>query len=103
MAGCQTYVFDRVESARASGAQVSLPIGITIAAPKGYCSDRHSGRRGAVVFASCVRLSGTDGFDPTYGYLLTATAAGAKTDLPRLAGFVRKEAGKRWLATRGNA
>jgi hypothetical protein len=34
---------------------------------------------------------------------LTATAAGAKTDLPRLAGFVRKEAGKSWLAARGKA
>jgi hypothetical protein len=56
-----------------------------------------------VVFASCVRLSGRDGFDPTYGHLLTATAAGAKTDLPRLAGFVRKEAGKSWLAVRGKA
>ena len=103
MAGCQTYVVDGVDSARASGAQVSLPSGITIAAPKGYCRDRRSGRRGAVVFASCVRLSGRDGFDPTYGHLLTATAAGAKTDLPRLAGFVRKEAGKSWLAVRGKA
>ena len=103
LAGCQTYLFENTQLAGAPGARVSLPSGITIAAPKGYCRDRRSGRRGAVVFASCVRLSGTDGFDPTYGYLLTATAAGAKTDLPRLAGFVRKEVGKSWLAARGKA
>ena len=103
MAGCQTYVVDGVDSARASGAQVSLPSGITIAAPKGYCRDRRSGRRGAVVFASCVRLRRHDAFDPTYGHLLTAAAAGSKSDLPMLARFLRKGAGKGWLAASGQA
>jgi len=80
-----------------------LPSGITIGAPKGYCRDHSSGRRGGVVFASCVRLRGTDAFDPTYGHLLTGAAAGAKGDLQALAGFIRRDAGKAWLAASGQA
>ena len=70
-------------------------------ASKGYCLDRRSGRRSGVVFASCVRLRGHDTFDPTYGHLLTVAVAGAKSDLPMLAGFLRKGAGKGWLAASG--
>ncbi|MDG1505014.1 MAG: hypothetical protein P8Q19_02340 [Planktomarina sp.] len=77
--------------------------GIAIRAPKGYCVDRRSGRRSGVIFASCVRLRGHDAFDPTYGHLLTVAAAGAKSDLPMLAGFLRKGSGKGWLAVSGQA
>ena len=103
LAGCQTYLFENTQPAGAPGARVSLPSGITIGAPKGYCRDGRSGRRGAVVFASCVRLRGSDAFDPTYAHLLTGAAAGAKSDLQALAGFVRKDAGKGWLAASGKA
>ena len=85
------------------GSLASLPSGISIAAPKGYCLDRRSGRRRGVVFASCVRLRGHDAFDPTYGHLLTAAAAGSKSDLPMLAQFLREGAGKGWLAASGQA
>lgn len=80
-----------------------MPSGIIIGAPKGYCRDLSSGRRGGVVFASCVRLRGTDAFDPTYGHLLTGAAAGATGDLQALAGFIRRDAGKAWLAASGQA
>jgi len=103
LAGCQLSLVENTQPAGAPGARVSLPSGITIGAPKGYCRDGRSGRRGGVVFASCVRLRGSDAFDPTYAHLLTGAAAGAKSDLQALAGFVRKDAGKGWLAASGKA
>ena len=87
----------------APGAQVSCPSGITIGAPKWYCLDRRSKRRGWVVFASCVRLRGNDAFDPTYVNLLTGAAAGSENDWPTLAVFVRTGAGKGWLVASGKA
>ena len=56
-----------------------------------------------MVFASCVRLSSNDAFDPTYVNLCTGAAAGSKSDWPTLAGFVRTGAGKGWLAASGKA
>lgn len=103
LAGCQTHLYDRTQPSGDPGSLASLPSGISIGAPKGYCLDRSSGRRGGVVFASCVRLRGHDAFDPTYGHLLTAAAAGSKNDLPMLARFLRKGAGKGWLAASGQA
>ena len=54
-----------------------------------------------MIFASCVRLRGHGAFDPTYGHLLTAAAAGAKNDLSMLAEFLRKGVGRGWLAASG--
>jgi hypothetical protein len=101
LAGCQTHLFDRTQPSGDPGSQASLPSGIAIDAPKGYCLDRRSGRRSGVIFASCVRLRGHGAFDPTYGHLLTAAAAGAKNDLSMLAEFLRKGVGRGWLAASG--
>jgi len=104
LAGCQLADISISNSLFASAPMSSgkLAGGVIVQAPEGYCLDQSSTRRGVtrngLVFASCVRLQGSNEFDPTYGHVLTVTNAGPKIDLSVLSGYIKSAAGRAALS-----
>ena len=100
LAGCQLADISINNSLFASALMSSgkLARGMIVQAPEGYCLDQSSNQRGVtragLVFAGCVRLPGSNEFDPTYGHVLTVTNAGPKINLSVLSGFIKSAAGR---------
>jgi len=104
LAGCQLAGISISNSLFASApmSSVKLAGGVIVQAPEGYFLDQSSTRRGVtrtgLVFASCVRLQGSNEFDPAYGHVLTVTNAGSKTDLSVLSGYIKSAVGRAALS-----